>query len=310
MLRNRYYKMVGYQLQHFYRLLLCHSLVRQQPDSAKVGKSLSWQSYSFPLVLVAAFSFASCEKVISLDLDKVQTKYVIEGMISDQHGSCRVMLTQTKNFDENNTFSGISGAEVTISDNNGMPQPLREMTPGVYAAAGLTGVSLHTYLLTVKINGLVFTASSTMPARVPFDSLSITERTFFDETNKYASVRYKDPAGEQNAYRFIQYVNGKKEKTIFVRDDDNNDGNTIDRTLLFFYDDAEAQEKKLKSGDQVTVEMLSISYPVYKYWYSLTESATGENQSATPGNPLTNIRGGALGYFSAHTLQTKTVTVP
>ncbi len=96
----------------------------------------------------------------------------------------------------------------------------------------------------------------------------------------------------------------------FVRNDDSNDGRTIKRTLLFFSDDEEEDEKKLKSGDNVRVEMLCISYPVYKYWYSLAESSTGEGQSVTPGNPVTNISGGALGYLSAHTIQSKTVIVP
>jgi hypothetical protein len=247
--------------------------------------------------------------VIQVDLDKVEKKYVIEGVLTDQPGSCKVLISQTKNFDENNTFPGVTGAQVNISDNNGNLQPLMETNPGVYEAASFKGTSLHTYLLTVSINGQVFTASVTMPAAVPFDSLYITERTFFDETNKYATVRYNDPPGVKNAYRFVQYVNGVKEETIFVRDDDANDGNTIDRTLLYFTDD-DQEDKKLKTGDTVKVEMLSLSYPIYKYWHSLTESATGENESATPGNPLTNIQGGALGYFSAHTMQTKTITVP
>jgi hypothetical protein len=221
-----------------------------------------------------------------------------------------VTVTQTKNFDENNSPLLVTGAQVTISDNNGPAQPLSEVAPGIYEAPSLTGIPSHTYTLSVGINGQVYTGSSAMPGVVPFDSLFITERTFFNETNKYATARYQDPAGIKNAYRFIQYVNGVKEKTMFVRDDDSNDGKRVDRTLLFFFSDDEQDEKALKSGDQVKVEMLSISYPVFKYWYSLSESATGQNQSATPGNPVSNIQGGALGYFSAHTVQTRTIIVP
>jgi ribosomal protein S1 len=132
----------------------------------------------------------------------------------------------------------------------------------------------------------------------------------FDKPNKYATLLYKDPVGRGNAYRYIQYVNEVKEKTIFVRDDDLTDGRTIERVLFFFYDDEDEDKKKLKKGDVVKVEMLGIDYPIYKYWYSLAQSSTGENQSATPGNPVTNMKGGALGYFSAHTIQSKTVTVP
>lgn len=260
-------------------------------------------------LLLSVMYFTSCEKVIQVDLNNAENKYVIEAEISDQPNSCKVLITQTKKFDENNTFDGIRGAQVTIADNNGSPVVLTETSPGVYEAPAVTGVSGHTYDLKIDVDGQSFTSTSTMPALVPLDSLYITERTFFDETNKYATLLYNDPAGVQNAYRYIQYVNGVKEKTNFVRDDNSNDGRTIKRTLLFFSEDEE-DEKKLKSSDNVRVEMLCISYPVYKYWYSLAESSTGENQSATPGNPVTNISGGALGYFSAHTIQSKTVIVP
>jgi len=56
--------------------------------------------------------------------------------------------------------------------------------------------------------------------------------------------------------------------------------------------------------------MLNIDYPVYKYFFSLENSATGENQSATPANPVSNIKGGALGYFSVQTIQSREIKVP
>lgn len=128
------------------------------------------------------------------------------------------MVTQTKNFDDNNTFNGVSGAhgaQVTIADQDGSPAPLTETSPGVYEAPAFTAVSGHTYNLTINVSRQVFTATSTMPDLVPLDSLYITERTFFGETNKYATLLYKDPAGRGNAYRYIQYINGVKEKGHF-----------------------------------------------------------------------------------------------
>lgn len=56
--------------------------------------------------------------------------------------------------------------------------------------------------------------------------------------------------------------------------------------------------------------MLCISPEVYKYWYSLNAGATGGNNAASPANPVSNISGGALGYFSAQTAQTKYIDVP
>jgi hypothetical protein len=307
-LYQKYFFFLVNILHHPLQLLLCHSLVPQQNDGAKTnGGSILKRSFYLGCVIVLAMHLEGCEKVIDVDLNDTEKKYVIEAVLTDHANSCKVLLTQTKNFDDDNTFAGVTGAQVTISDNNGVPITLTETGAGVYEAKNLVGTSGHRYSLVVNVSGQKFTATSTMPQLVSFDSLYISERSLFGETYKFATVSFKDPPGTGNAYRYIQYVNGVKEKTIFVRDDDYSDDLTVERVLFYFNDD---DEKKLKSRDNVIVEMLCIDYPIYKYWFSLAQSSTGENQSATPGNPVTNIEGGALGYFSAHTIQSKSVVVP
>lgn len=305
-----YKKYFGSQLQRFFQQPLRRTLVPQQFYSAKGSTTFLQRFTSTFSILLSVIFLTSCEKVIDINLDNVEKKYVIEANLSDQPNSCKVILTQTKNFDENNTFNGISGAVVTIADNNASPITLVETSPGVYQSSTLTGMQGHTYNLKVTVNGQTFTSTSTMPALVPFDSLYTTERTFLDDKNLFSTVNYKDPAGVQNAYRFIQYVNGVKEETIFVRDDDSNDGLKIERTLLYFFDEEEAAVKQIRKGDSLRVDMLCINLPMYKYWYSLDQSSTGSSQSATPGNPVTNISGGALGYFSTHTIRNRAIKVP
>jgi hypothetical protein len=56
--------------------------------------------------------------------------------------------------------------------------------------------------------------------------------------------------------------------------------------------------------------MLGIDEAVYKYWYSLHFNGGDGGNIATPANPVTNISGGALGYFSAQTVDRKTVIAP
>ena len=99
-----------------------------------------------------------------------------------------------------------------------------------------------------------------------------------------------------------------------MENDELTDGRTVNTELLIFGDDSDTKEerdkKKIKSGDTLRVDMMCIDQPVYKYWYSLLNSATGANNNATPANPVTNISGDALGYFSAQTFDTKTIKVP
>jgi hypothetical protein len=250
----------------------------------------------------------SCEKVIDVNLDSVEKKYVIEGNITNVPGTCQVKITQTKDFDEDNTFPGVSGATVTVSDNGGTPVALTETSTGVYETTAINGTIGHTYTLTVNVGGQTFTAPSTMPVLVTFDSIYIDEQTFFGDLRKVPTLVYQDPEGKGNGYHFIQYKNGVRESTIFVRNDDFTDGNKITTALLSFGGDDDDDEDKIKTGDTIRVVMECIDPAGYKYWSSL-EAASGDSNNATPANPVTNITGGALGYFSAHTTEEKTIVV-
>lgn len=266
-------------------------------------RKLHWQ-----LLLVIAVAFTSCEKVIDIDLNDVEKKYVIEGVLTDADGSAVVQISQTKNFSDDNQFVGITGATVTIADGEGNTTILNETATGIYGSGSLTGESGKTYTLTVDLDGTTFKAAATMPAKVNLDSLYVIEEYFFGEVRKTANVQYQDPAGLGQSYRFVQYVNGKKENRIYIRNDDYTDGNESTVKLFSPGDD---EDDELKPGDLIRVDMLCIDEPVYKYWYSfLTGGAEGGSNNASPANPVSNISGGALGYFSAHTVQTKTVKVP
>jgi hypothetical protein len=259
--------------------------------------------------LFLLLSLTSCEKVIDIDLNEADKKYVIEGVLTDQPGSCQVLVSTTVAFNNGNNVPGVSGAAVTITDDRGNTTTLRETIAGTYIASTLAGVPGTVYRLSVTINGQAYQARCTMPQKVNFDSLSTTDIDMFGDKTKLAVATYQDPLGKGNCYRFIQYVNKIKEKTIFVNNDELIDGKLVNDNLFLFYDDDE-EDRKMKSGDSLRVEMLCIDPAVYKYWYSLSASATGENQSATPANPVTNISGGALGYFSVHTFQARAIKIP
>lgn len=266
-------------------------------------------AFLFNFILAGCFLLTSCEKVIDLDLEGVEKKYMIEGIVTNQSGESKVMITQTKDFDENNDFPGVSGASVYITDqNSGTTVELSETSTGIYETSALTGECGSTYTLEVRIGEETFTGSSTMPEVVPMDTIYVTEENIFGETWKLANIVLQDPPGIENSYRYIQHINGVKTKQLFIRNDDLVDGRNAP-TKLYMSPDME-EEDRIKSGDELRIEMHCIDAAVYKYWYSLEQGATGDGGSATPANPVTNIQGGALGYFSAQTRQVSTMVVP
>ncbi len=257
---------------------------------------------------------SSCTKVINVNFKEADKQLVIEGIVPYADSSVRgleptlpeVKISYTQNFEDSTRFVGVSGATVSIQVNGGNTYPLFEGGTGFYEphTGLLTGNPGSTYLLTVTLNGKTYTSTSTMPSQiVPLDSIWAEEFSFGGKTGITIYPSYKDPPGLGNNYRLVEYKYGVQVKHVFEQNDEFSDGLTITRPLI-------NPDSDLSHGDAVRVDLQCIDVNVYKYWFSLDQSATGENQSATPANPVSNIEGGALGYFSAYSVTSRTITIP
>lgn len=252
------------------------------------------------LCLLLFVSASACRRVIDISLNNAASLYVIEGVVND-NGLCRVYVSESVGIDDTLSSNGISGLAVTISDNNGAAVKLAERSPGTYQTSVIKGRPGHTYHLQVIINNEAFTASSTMPAVVLPDSLDFSAETISGHMRYIANVWYTDPPELTNYYRFVQYVNSRKEETVFVNNDYLSNGNLISFPLFYLNPDDD-DSRDIRKGDTVKVEMQCVDAAVYKYWYSLSAiTNTFTLSGVTPANPVSNISGGVLGYFSAHT---------
>src|SRR5882762_2920040 len=108
------------------------------------------------ILIISSVLLSSCEKAIDLKLSDTTPQYVIEGILTNENGSCKVLISQTKKFTDDNSFNALSGAQVSIS-NNGVTYDLSASAAGVYQNSILTGVPGQTYQLNVNINGKTFT---------------------------------------------------------------------------------------------------------------------------------------------------------
>ena len=255
--------------------------------------------------ITPALLLFSCnkEEVIQLDLSSAPVQYVIEGNITDENSPFSVRITQTLNFGQSNDFPAVIGAFVIISDNAGHKDTLTEKLPGWYETRDAkSGVYGQTYTLQVWINGSLFTAKSTMPMVVPFDDLRAINLPFGGENTLVITPIFKDPTGLGNNYQFIQSNNGIRQPNIFVLDDRNNDGAQISSLLI-------GPDLETKIGDTITVEMRNIDRAIYKYFIALDASNGNGPNASVPANPDNNFEGACLGYFSAHTVQRRTLIV-
>lgn len=255
--------------------------------------------YIFLLLIITIYS---CKKVIQVDLNSAAPQIVIEGEITNANGPYVVKISKTVAFSSDNIFPPVSGAIVKITDNTGLSESLAETSPGIYTTHSITGKPGNTYSLFVSAEGKQYTSVSTMPKPVNLDSVTIEKTRIFNNTQISAVVNFQDPPGLGNYYQFVEYLNGVYRPETFVLEDRLSDGKYISRSLF-------SDSSDLKSGDNLLVKMYCIDANVYSYMRTFRRVTDNGNQSASPANPISNISNGALGYFSAHTIQSKQVTI-
>jgi len=261
-------------------------------------------SIKYLVIILALLGLYSCQKVINIDLNSASPQTVIEGNISDQQGPYTVKLTQTVNFSATNDFPPISGALVTVGDNAGNSETLTETSPGIYTTSTLQGIPGRTYKLSVTAKGKTYTATSTMASPVNLDTI-ISKQGGFGGHDISWSARFLDPAGVTNYYVLFMEINNVMQSDFSSADDNLRDGDSI-RMRLPMPDNV-----KLNPGDSVKVILESVDKNVREYFRLLQQLNNQDGmESAPPANPTTNLSGGALGYFSAHSDRKKILVIP
>lgn len=259
------------------------------------------------LFLISLVALTSCEQVITLDLNSADTQLVIEANLNADRGL--VKLSKTVNFDQSNVYPSVSGAVVKMTNGEGQTFQLKETTTGVYETTALTGKVGQTYQLDVQAEGKTYHAQSQIPKAVELTSITVKAQTGSgssigpgsgNKSDYSVEASFTDPTSETNYYRFVLTINNKATDDVFVYDDRLSNGETVNRMLR--------TSQTISKGDVVGVEMQCIDENVYAYFNSFKRLAGGPTDSSTPANPITNISGAKLGYFSAYVAQRKTVT--
>lgn len=260
------------------------------------------------LPLLLAIALHSCVRPmpIDVDLEETELQYVIEGEVTDAAGPYSVTISQTKNFEDSNTFPLIAGAVVVITDaTSGAVDTLKYINSGRYEAQKLVGIAGHTYRLYVKVGDRVFGATSIMPAQaVELDSLYTKESGLNDDVLFMVPV-FTDPQGKGNYYRIRQWINNNIVEGSFAVTDDAGDG--IKNEIVLNYRTGMGAGHTIANGDLITAELQCVNKDVYNYYRTLAQ--TIQQNTATPSNPVSNIEGGALGVFNTATSRKLTVKV-
>lgn len=265
-------------------------------------------------IIASLIIFSSCEETIILDTDQVETRTIIEAVVTDLPNRQYVRLTTTADFYSEEEYPTISDAEVNVTDGHGTVHHYSESTeqPGYYYPdVDYEGEANVEYALNVNVNGEVFTASDVLLPVTPIDSLTVRldEGEMSDPETEgmfYTPLLYaKEPQDEENYYLWRFYKNGE----IYNDDGDyvtmSNDvaiGENIDGIEAPFY---------YAEGDVARIEMISLTRDCFVFYSDLTNLVFSDGGVFTPqpANPRSNISGGALGSFQVSSIAVDEIVI-
>jgi hypothetical protein len=260
------------------------------------------------IFVLSIFIFTDCQKVINVDLNEAEPRIVIEGLITDIPGSYTVRISKSGSYFNQPVLPNVSGARVIISDNFGSNDTLKETTPGIYATSKIKGIPGRTYTLKVLSENVEYISSTRMLSHVNIDSLSLVKsqsQHFIFGGNTQNEMHFelhcffRDP-WEKNFYR-IKVLSRDTSQTEDYRlyDDQYTNGQVTELRIAH-----------VTSADTYRVELLSLDKQTFAYYHSLEELLhTNPVFGSTPANPESGFSNGALGYFGASAVSSKTIVI-
>ncbi|MGB7527050.1 MULTISPECIES: DUF4249 domain-containing protein [Sphingobacterium] len=248
-------------------------------------KRLTYHILIFSFLLL----FSSCEDLIDVDLNKTDPRIVIVADINNEEKIHEILVSRTVDFDEPIPYEPILNATVYIQSKSGRTYYFNSAGEGKYRNSSIALAAGETYTLVVMVDDEEYKSTTTMLPFIDVESIGVNQETLLNETYYFINLKFFDPTGQANYYRYSISRNGEAFKSNAVFSDKFNDGNEVTHQLGREYGN------EIKPGDQLLIRRFIISKESYNYWSEYMSTNPG---SAAPGNPTSNIDNGAMGYFS------------
>jgi hypothetical protein len=260
--------------------------------------------------------FTSCEDVIDVSVsDKNYNLYSVEAFVTTNNDPY-VYLTRTVPVSSLEDPPGVSGANVSITDNAQPPNVINLVEDvekkGYYKlpeGQHYPGVAGREYTLTIISETDTLTGKDYLTPVSPVDSIHV--RAYDVGQFKFMAIALfcQEPPGKGNSYKWDVYINDTalyKTENMAIANDNLVDGKYVNDIEIFidFYDPAKPQERKLNLNDTVYVRQNSISKVAYDFYTQMiNQNQAGFLFSVTPANAKGNVTCSngefVMGMFSA-----------
>jgi len=277
------------------------------------------------LIIALASLMWQCTERIEVEVDSTYTRLVVEGYITTDTMAHYVKLSLSGDYFANKPADRIGDALVRIDDGDHTIELTEsESEAGLYLTEpDYHGIPGKTYTLTINQvdidkDGVYeeYTAESILHPVAKMDSiaLDLMESPHF---KIYQVLVYAWDPPETNFYAFKVYKNGTlltdTLSELLVQNDEFFNGNYTHGIPSQFlthgipsqFLDQDKEGEVLVEGDTVTFELDGITEEYYQYIIEAQSEVFYKTPmfSGPPSNIMSNISNGALGFFSAYSIE-------
>jgi hypothetical protein len=259
---------------------------------------------------------SSCEDVIEVKLnDENLNLFGIEASITTQDEPS-VFLYKTLKVDQDETYPGVSGAVVSISDNGTPAKSISlvedQQKKGFYRVPqnrSYLGIAGREYTLTIQTQGITLTAKDKLSKVEPIDSIQVFPSMRGNKIFLGVFSYGKETAGLGNFYKWDVFINDTlvhEADRLAVASDEFVDGNYISKLEIYtdFHDPKKPEDRKINLNDKIYIKQTSISeFAYYFYFQMINQGSTGSLFSVPSANIKSNFTSSdgkpVLGLFVA-----------
>ncbi len=268
----------------------------------------------FKYIIIIILLFSSCEKKTNWQLQQSDNHYIIiEGIITNEYKFQQIKITKSANI-LNSYPQNIYGANVSVSDgeNSYIFTQNIDSSGLYYSNEKFIGTVDRTYTLTVIYNDNTYSASAYM---LPVNNFNIVSYTFVENKNQY---KLSSTPSQFDAFENAMYKIDIDRSNI---DEYRDSAYFVSHSILYFYTltsldvpeffAPDAEQIYFPKGTIITETKYSLTPEQACFYRSLLLETTwrGGSFDLEQGNVTTNLTNGALGYFGASSIITKTITV-
>jgi hypothetical protein len=254
----------------------------------------------------------SCEEVIDIDLRYADPVLVVEAIIS-KDSVCSVYLTRTTEYISPEESEFVENAVITISDGS-LSEELVYKGNGYYRGSSIIGREGSVYEIQIQYEGKTYRGMSSMPGKAEIISVHYGSSTevsilnpFGDTVYTISCSFYDDPAIE-NYYLVTFTAKGELlEERYYLMTEGTANGGSFDK----IGDIINFAESIFCQGGEAEVRLYTIDKPIYDYYKQLDDILFWKRRyiPPVPYNPKSNLNNGALGYFAAWTVDSRTIVL-